>query len=124
MTRMVKQFISITFVTFMVSMSAMPLIQVHDCDKPCCESGENSCCTMDMSMEESCSMSFSECNNATLFIPILSAPVSQFENVTDFTTDEIVHIELEIDDQDKSTHVVEISHPPEPPPSFFTPLRI
>ncbi len=98
----------------------MPVFHFHDCDNPCCETGQDTCCTIEV-MDE-CTMSNGECNTQ-VFIPVLSAPISQYESMVDMFNGNIVRVPLlSLSVENLIVSVDEIVHPPEPPPSFLTPL--
>lgn len=119
---MFKRFISITLLALLTGVTAAPLFSFHDCDRPCCAEGQDTCCTMEVM--ETCTMSMDECNKQ-VFIPVLSAPIAQYESSIDIADGDIVILQLLSRDFTYSFLTVnEIIHPPEPPPSFNLPLLV
>lgn len=119
--RMVKKYISISLITFMTISLAAPLFSTENCDMPCCEKIEMSCCLEQDKSE--CPMEMTSCDQS-LIILLISGPKAQTNQKVDLSANLLADDSIIVSDFGL-LHTQEFQNPSVSPPiSFLTPLRI
>ena len=73
---MCKSIISTISIILVGLMTVSPLVSMENCDSPCCEQIELSCCDMDKPMD--CPMEMSNCEMSA-FVPLIAAPLNEID---------------------------------------------
>ena len=76
---MLKRITSISIVLIMAISMAAPILHL-DCDMPCCEVQEMTCCDkkMDTEITKACKVEMKTCDMGSIFVPLISAPLNKY----------------------------------------------
>ena len=120
---MLKRITSMSLVLIVAFAMAAPILHI-DCDMPCCEAQEMTCCDkkMDIESTKACKMVMKTCDMGSIFVPVISAPLNKYNMKVDMNVQWTMQFSTFISSYNTNYNLVLLVHPPEPPPAFNTPL--
>ena len=121
---MLKRIISISLLLIIAFVMAAPILHI-DCDMPCCEAKNESCCVeeADIDYKKSCTMSKTECDHSQ-FIPIVSAPKSNLKSVNVDMANFTYKIKIDAPKCQLSKKTVYLDRSSDSQAKFLIPLRL
>jgi len=121
---MLKRTISIGLVLIMAFAMATPLLHI-DCDMPCCEAKEMTCCDKEKSVNKAkeCTMRNESCEHSQ-FVPIVSGPKSKQKSAQVDMDKTICSMKTDAPKCQLSKKTVFQSQPSDSQAKFSLPLRL
>ena len=118
---MCKTIISIISILLVGIMTVTPLFSMENCEIPCCEQIELSCCNIDKPMD--CPMEMANCEMST-FVPLIAAPLNEIDGQTHMDISMVGQTHSFFENAPKQS-VNQIEHfQNHHPPNFYLPLLI
>ena len=122
---MLKRITSISIVLIMAISMAAPILHL-DCDMPCCEVQEMTCCDkkMDTEITKACKVEMKTCDMGSIFVPLISAPLNKYNMKVEMNVQGTMQFSTFISSYNTNYNLVLLVHPPEPPLAFNSPLLV
>jgi len=120
---MFKRITSISIVLIMAFSMAAPILH-FDCDMPCCEVQEMTCCDkkVDTEITKACKIDMKSCDMGSILLPLIFAPLNNYNMKVDMNVPWTIQFSTFISSYNTNYNLVLLVHPPEPPPAFNSPL--